>query len=203
MCVIIIHKEMNSEGFTLIELVTAIGLLAVASTMLVLVINPAEILREARDARRVSDLKTMNEALEIYTLAVSRPNLGDCAKCWVQSDPQGQLTVSANCGGRHGGQTAPQVNSTSVNGSGWVPVNLTQISAGSPLVAWPTDPKSKGDFFYAYACNPTNLTYEFTANLESKLYATNEVVPEKSLERDDGGDQSDIYEVGTDRCLNL
>ncbi|KKU14411.1 MAG: hypothetical protein UX23_C0018G0001, partial [Parcubacteria group bacterium GW2011_GWB1_45_9] len=51
------------KGFTLIELLIVIGLLAILSTVAVLVINPAELLRQARDSQRVSDLGTVHSAL--------------------------------------------------------------------------------------------------------------------------------------------
>jgi prepilin-type N-terminal cleavage/methylation domain-containing protein len=41
------------KGFTLIELLIVIAILAILATAVVLVLNPAQILAQARDAQRI------------------------------------------------------------------------------------------------------------------------------------------------------
>ena len=43
------------KGFTLVELLIVIGIVAILATIVVLVINPVELLKESRDSRRLSD----------------------------------------------------------------------------------------------------------------------------------------------------
>ena len=64
------------KGFTLLELLIVIGILAILSTTMLLVINPAEMLRKARDSQRISDLNTLKTAIGFYLLNVSSPSIG-------------------------------------------------------------------------------------------------------------------------------
>lgn len=57
---------MRRNGFTLIELITVIGIIAVLSAMLITVLNPLEQFQKARDAQRKSDLSQVQKALEQY-----------------------------------------------------------------------------------------------------------------------------------------
>lgn len=55
------------KGFTLIELLIVIGILAMLATIVVLILNPAALLREARSSNRVRDLRVLEKALAIYS----------------------------------------------------------------------------------------------------------------------------------------
>ncbi|MDP2586962.1 MAG: type II secretion system protein [Candidatus Komeilibacteria bacterium] len=54
----------NKKGFTLIELLVVIAIIGLLSTLAVVSLNNAR--SKARDARRTSDLKTIQSALELY-----------------------------------------------------------------------------------------------------------------------------------------
>ncbi len=58
------NKKMRKKGFTLIELLVVIAIIGLLSTMAVVSLNGAR--AKARDAQRISDLKQMSTALEIY-----------------------------------------------------------------------------------------------------------------------------------------
>ena len=65
----IIHDSLfmiRSRGFTLIELIVAIGVIGVLTSVLVTLINPDTQLRKSRDTRRKSDLSLIQSALEQY-----------------------------------------------------------------------------------------------------------------------------------------
>jgi prepilin-type N-terminal cleavage/methylation domain-containing protein len=180
----------QKKGFTLIELLIVIGILAVLATVVVLVLNPAQLFAQARDSRRVNDLNNIRSAVNFYLTTVSSPDLdgtvggGTCAT----SNYWGTISgATENFTG-----TITQVTTstgTGVDGTGWVPVVLTNVSGGSPLSVLPNDPINPDTAAqsYTYACDNTNKTFELNANAEST----------------DGGDTPGTYEVGNDPGLNL
>ena len=69
----------NKSGFTLLELLIVIGILAILSAVVVFVLNPAETLRKSRDAQRIADLATMKSALGLYLTQTATPLLDNTA----------------------------------------------------------------------------------------------------------------------------
>jgi len=163
---------MSEKSFTLIELVIVIGILAVLAVVVVLVLNPAEFLKQARDTTRMSDLQTINKALGLYqagggsslgqinTVYVSIPSSqSNCSDLGLPSLLSGWNYVCSN-----------STNYRKVDGNGWIPVNFNTISFGSPLNILPIDPinaTSSGNY-YTYI---TGSSWELNAILESKKTA--------------------------------
>src|SRR3989338_10096227 len=88
----------NTTGFTLIELLVVIAIVAVLSVVVVLALNPAELLRQARDSNRISDLATLKSALSFYSTDVSGNalySLGNGANCYI--DQIATAGFSAGC----------------------------------------------------------------------------------------------------------
>ena len=56
----------HHPSFTLIELLIVVAILAVLMSVIVLAINPAEILKRTRDTRRITDLKSLNNAIQYF-----------------------------------------------------------------------------------------------------------------------------------------
>jgi len=54
------------RGFTMIELIVSIGILAILSVFLITTLNPYEQYLKSQDARRKSDLAQIQKALEVY-----------------------------------------------------------------------------------------------------------------------------------------
>jgi prepilin-type N-terminal cleavage/methylation domain-containing protein len=61
-------------GFTLIELLVVIAILAVLAVVLVLTLNPAGLLQEARDSNRLSDMATIQSAVSTFAADVFTTN---------------------------------------------------------------------------------------------------------------------------------
>lgn len=238
----------KNKGFTLLELLIVIAIIAILSAILIFVLNPAETLRKSRDNQRFSDLSTLKRALGLYALEVKEPSFGPVAKCedailaetgflggpgkiWLSAkvgffislqshpDPTGEWDKII------GGDTLPcpegNINNSAwaqrpcmsrarnIDGTGWLPINLTGMASGSPISVLPIDPVNKGDelnnatfeaLLYRYTCKgkDTNYvcgagTWEIDAVLESNEY--------NSKMADDGGDNPYYYETGT--CLYL
>jgi prepilin-type N-terminal cleavage/methylation domain-containing protein len=76
-----IKKKMSARGFTLIELLVVIAIIGVLATVVLASLNTAR--RKSRDARRLSDIKQIQLALELYFDGVGGGNypLGDAAVC--------------------------------------------------------------------------------------------------------------------------
>src|SRR3989338_3367165 len=103
-----------SKGFTLIELLVVIGIIAILSTLIMVVVNPAQLLAQARDSQRLSDLAAVRNAISTYTASVSSPELDgtgaqNCTTMCFSHSTSAALAV--NCGGRHTGKTTTQTTS--------------------------------------------------------------------------------------------
>lgn len=203
---------MTRKGFTLLELLIVIGILAILATAAVLVLNPAELLRQARDSTRVSDLATINSALGLYVTNVSPIDLDDAAAVGMACGAQIDLTrtwSSSYAAAVDAQEMATTTNQTAVSnsnrgtttiaGAGWVSVDFTDISGGSPLPRIPVDPTNSVAYQYQYEC--TTDTWELNTNLESAKFGAGTGTDNK--ERNDGGDQIDFYEVGNEPGLDL
>lgn len=188
------------KGFTLLELIIVIGIVAILGTVSVLVLNPAQLFAQARDTSRISDLSTINNALSLYLTDVASPDLNDAG---------GALTCGTEFGATFEGATelftgsptqAPMTATTSVLGTGWVSVGFDDMTGGSPLASLPLDPTNDATYNYQYGCNNTTKTYELNANLESTKYVQDGASDKEST---DGGDQPTIYEVGNEPGLDI
>lgn len=176
---------LHKKGFTLIELIIVIALIALLATTVILVINPVKIFQEARDSQRIADLGQMNSAMSLMLATSSaQPVLGpSSANCYVNKAGQ-------NCVSRYVSAATSTVGTTQVvTGTGWVPVNLGATPA---ISAWPIDPKNDTTNFYSYAYDNSN-TWEFTAKMESVRYSSGT----DDVTGTDGGNQSGLFEVGT------
>jgi len=60
------HYPTFTKGFTLVELLIAISLIAILTGVLLAVLNPRGIQAKARDSQRISDLSKVKVALENY-----------------------------------------------------------------------------------------------------------------------------------------
>ncbi|MCK9187118.1 MAG: prepilin-type N-terminal cleavage/methylation domain-containing protein, partial [Candidatus Colwellbacteria bacterium] len=65
--------KQNLGGFTLVELLIVIAILAVLAAAVVIVLNPAELLAQARDSQRITDMKTLKDSIDIWV--VDNPNV--------------------------------------------------------------------------------------------------------------------------------
>lgn len=194
------------KGFTLLELLIVIGIIAVVSSVSILVINPGEYFKRGRDVQRIADLNNLHLALTLYyTSGVSNfdldgPKYSD--SCSDQASPKVFIsTPSGVAGPANLPSNWSYASSTSANlrktdGNGWIPVNLASIPAGSPLNNLPIDPTNDVNYalHYTYACQSSPGHYELNANLESRQFNKGGKDDRTSK---DGGDDPNVYEVGS------
>jgi prepilin-type N-terminal cleavage/methylation domain-containing protein len=156
----------KKKGFTLIELLIVIAIIAILSVVVVLTLNPAEMLRRSRDSNRASDLSIIKTAISLYLADVSSTSMGTSNLCYIQyagtspgtiyefasstlntGTPPGILiTSSTACAYWFNTDTAAPTTSagravnTGAVATSWIPINLSLISSGAPIGQWPADP---------------------------------------------------------------
>lgn len=131
---------MNKKGFTLIELLVVIAIIGLLSTLAVVSLNNAR--SKSRDAKRVSDIKQVQTALELYYA----DNNGYPAGSSIQIGSSSAAVCLAS-GSTPGWQTAANCTGTVYMGN--VPKN--------PLPNGAT---------YIYNVGSSNATYTITFSLE-------------------------------------
>ncbi len=185
------------KGFTLIELLVVIAILAVLMSVIVITLNPAEMLKKTRDTKRISDLDALRTAINLYIVDQgSLPSLSNCYT-HVASGMTTSSSVGTNC------PTFNYSTSQVVTGTGWIPINFTSISSGSPLSSLPVDPKPttgaiNSSYVYIAKFVMASTTFELTANMEASYYSNG---GSGDVESKDGGNNNDLYEVGSDLTL--
>lgn len=202
------------KGFTLIELLVVIAIIAVLSVVVVLTLNPAELIRQARDSNRISDLNTTKSAISLFLAdtASSTGLLGGTAAnyntCYVDSIQSGANgpTSTALCVVIFSKAPVPTIvaSTTSalrrgVGGTGWIPINFSAVSSGAPIGALPVDPlDNDGIHYYVYRASSTASTFKLGVKTESTKYGNGGTADVAST---DGGNDVNSYETGTDLSL--
>ena len=197
-------EALTQKGFTLIELLVVIAIIAVLSVVVILTLNPAELLRQARDSSRISDLNTVKSALSLFLadtasstgllggssanfvncyVSKATPNASSTGDCILIFQPDTTATVSTT-----------QALSPAVNGAGWIPVNFTAISSGAPIGTLPVDPVNSGDNIYFYRASSTTSNFKMAGKMESSKYGAG---GGSDVSTNDGGNDVNFYEVGT------
>jgi prepilin-type N-terminal cleavage/methylation domain-containing protein len=171
----------SRSAFTLIELLVVIAIIAILAVVVVLTLNPAELLRQSRDANRLSDMATLNSAINLYntdqggasgyslgTATTSYLSIYDLAATSTSGDQCQGLGMPSSSAGYHCAASSTQ---RSINTQGWIPINFSNISSGSPLGSLPIDPinQTSSNLYYTYETNGSQ--YEVTAFPESQKYA--------------------------------
>jgi prepilin-type N-terminal cleavage/methylation domain-containing protein len=192
----------SQKGFTLIELLVVIAIIAILSVVVILTLNPAELLRQSRDSNRISDMSVLKSAIGYYLATAASPSIGT-STCY-QSAPVGSGTSTAACAVFFRTATSSvAASSTQTDGTGWLPINFSGLTGGSPLGALPQDPLTAAGtndrvHIYGYIASSTQLTFKLDAHMESLKYGyqgSNDVVST------DGGIDSASYEQGTNLQL--
>ncbi len=190
----------GKRGFTLLELLIVIAILAILASITFVALNPAELLKKARDSQRISDLASMRTAINYYVVNVSDPEWGgQSATTGCFDDATGKTTYSHVSSVLYTGTTASSTTTMVTDGTGWIHLNLSALPGGSPLAKWPIDPNpttatASPSRYYAYLCNHANTTFTLYVNMESMTYKYG---GSGDVESKDGGSIITVYEVGT------
>jgi len=207
------------KGFTLLELLIVIGILAILSAVTILVINPSELLKKSRDTSRINDLAAIKSAITVL-MGNSSIDFSVCSSTQVYvSLPTEDGTLGAyllDGTGKTFHQVA-RADLYKMDGTGWIPLNLSPAALGNVLSKLPTDPQQfysnsnpdtnpAKNYFYTFSCTPSG-SFEINAKTESRYYGFtnrdgyaiyNAAVNNAPIA--DGGDNG-LFESGTSLTL--
>lgn len=137
------HKSLSSQkAFTLIELLIVIGILAILATIVLLVINPAQLIKQTRDANRLTELNQIDKALGFFE-SFGGTSMGLPMNVYVSIPcDQADFIDLPALGGGYFYSCSMSANFRKVNGSGWIPVDFTSLQSqvGTLFSALPIDP---------------------------------------------------------------
>jgi len=189
------------KGFTLIELLIVVGIVGILSVVVVSTINPAEILKQSRDAKRLAEIESIDGAVEFALSQNLSLNIGSSTTIYLSLPDSDQ-----GCGNYPSlpvlespwvYRCSSEANYRNIDGTGWLPVNFASLST-SPFTALPVDSKNDDELGLYYSYTPQGSSWELNVEMESDKFSFN---GSGDVESEDGGNTIIVYEAGTN--LNL
>lgn len=180
----------DKKGFTIIEILTVLFLILILSNILFFLFNYLDIIKRARDSRRLNDLKVLDSAIknlllqnpswfsgQDYVIYISLPdNNSNCSS--YSNLPPIFSPFSYRC--------SNSSNYLKTDGSGWLPINFSSSLIGVSKL--PVDPLNNSEYFYAFL--KIKNKYKLTAKMESEAFGYEMI--------NDGGIEPLLYEIGND-----
>ncbi|MFA5933559.1 MAG: hypothetical protein WCV81_05855 [Microgenomates group bacterium] len=149
-----------------------IPMIAILAAIVVLIINPLELTRRARDATRLSDLSYIAEAINITWVAAPNDPKTLCS------------TTKAPCEGK---SNISDPNVKNLDGLGWIKADISKTKV-IPPTSLMVDPVNDDKLYYRYCSDGKN--WEIDTALESEK--------DQKYAVDDKGDNPNLYEIGSD-----
>jgi prepilin-type N-terminal cleavage/methylation domain-containing protein len=224
-------KKHKNSGFTLLELLIVIAIIAILSVALVIVINPGETLKKSRDAQRISDLSTLKTAIGLYMTSTTTPALdgvygasanntckptpstamgsGGLYKIWysypTSAGTISDVTIDGSTAATPKVQRADAATASLVDGTGWIPVNMATLTGGSPISNYPMDPiNTIGDVANVAS---GDLVYRYECSKSPLAYEIDAQLESTAYTvtenklTSDGGNNATMYETGTNLLI--
>lgn len=192
----------SRRAFTLYELLLVFGIGAALAVAIIIVLNPVELVNQAKDGQRIANLDHLHSAVKLYIYDAPNRSLGSSSVVYASlPDPSATTTAGSDCASLNllplpAGWTYHCAASSTyrrTNGTGWVPINFDATPSGSSLDTLPVDPVNNSSTRYYYTYQTSGTSFEFNAKLKSAKYGGQMTL--------DGGDASLALERGSTLSL--
>ncbi|TSC82269.1 MAG: Uncharacterized protein G01um101420_433, partial [Parcubacteria group bacterium Gr01-1014_20] len=181
-----------------------IGIIGILSTVVLLTLNPTELLKQSRDSTRIAELTSLDKAIgfassqnpdlvlgtanTVYLSLSDNDGTPDCDD-YLASLPPIVSPWQYRC--------VAESNLRKIDGSGWLPVDFTSLTI-VPIDTLAVDRVNTAisGLYYSYVVG--NGTWELNAQMESKKYQWQ---GQADVESTDGGNTIVLFEKGNN--LNI
>lgn len=129
----------NRKGFTLLEILLVVAIIAILAGIVIVAINPTKQLGDTRNAQRRVDVQTIIDAVYQYAIDNdgSLPSVIPTGSTCTDSDNEICVTGASSCGGL---------------------INLSDLTANQVyLVSIPIDPQEDSDYGTGYHIHKNNF----------------------------------------------
>jgi len=192
-----LSKKLDS-GFTLLELLIVVGIIATLSIVLIITFKPVETLQKSRDSQRIADLNALKTAIAVYMVSTSTPvlsrsvaNNDECKTgagggtysnlavmrirySWPRLPVGATQTISDRALDKVNFTYAVGANQvlttalSNTNATGWLQVNFDSLRDGSPISHLPVDPTNR--IANRAAVLHSDLVYRYACNRTSMTF---------------------------------
>jgi len=191
-----------NKGFTLVEILAVVAILATIVTATVVVMNPVEMLQQAEDAVRLNDINSIHQVLTLFRSQRPGGSIGEPNIVYVSIPSASSTCVGAGLPALPIGweyRCVPATDLRRIDGNGWIPVNFAAIPGRIPFTILPIDPVNTAASGSYYAFVVTGGRWEIFTPLMSQRHGINGGA--SNMVSRDGGNDPYIYEAGTN--LNI
>jgi len=186
------------KSLTFLETLITLTILSVISILVIGLLKPQETFKAARDTKRITSLKQIEKAIELYLTENQNLNLGSSTIIYL-SLPDNSPTCSTWINQLptlpSGYEYRCSANPQNINGTGWIPIDFTNSSLVS-IASLPIDPINNPPHYFSYVADNNKKSFEITAYLESEKNKG-----ENSISANDEGTNIYLYEAGNDKKL--
>ncbi len=186
-------RYFNEASFTLVEILIVIGVIAILTAVTLVILNPVEYIKRGRDDQRMGDINSLQTLITQKEYSGNRISFGQSNVVYISLADSSSTCGSYTLPGLAAGWSyhcAPTASYRNVDGTGWLPVDL---SASKTFAVLPLDPTNDQNYYYAFIASSDN-SFVLTSMFESQQEL-------KNIAAKDNGTDDTRYETGTNLAL--